>query len=209
MNSRRGTRETPAGLRPGPAAGILGIVRSRDAVLEATRNIIGEAGFRGVNIAAVAKRAGVSRQTVYSIFGSREELVSQAVSDRLTTLVGAFTDLLASVASPLELLVEIMVEARRRILGDPLLRVLTLSGTGNPIFDPGAAARAQEYCVTLLTPAVERFPELSGRVDFLADIGVHVGWSVLCLDDQASRSDADLREFLTAWLAPVLRPLAT
>ncbi|MDV8001093.1 TetR/AcrR family transcriptional regulator [Rhodococcus sp. IEGM 1408] len=184
-------------------------MRSRDAVLEATRNIIGEAGFHGVNIAAVAKRAGVSRQTVYSIFGTREELVSQAVSDRLTTLVSAFTDLLASVGSPLELLVETMVEARRRILDDPLLRVLALSGTGNPIFDPGAAERAHGYCVALLSPAIDRFPELSGRIDFLADISMHVGWSVLCLDDPASRSDAELRAFLTAWLAPMLRSLET
>lgn len=179
-------------------------VRSRDTILEATRSVIGEVGFDGVNIAAVAKRAGVSRQTVYSIFGTREDLVSQAVSDRLTTLNGAFTDLLESAATPLELLVEIIVQARHRILGDPMLRVLTLSGSGNPVFDPGAAERALAYCVGLLAPAVDRFPELSGRVEFLADIGVHVGWSVLCLDDPDSRSDADLREFLTAWLAPLV-----
>ena len=118
--------------------------------------MIGETGFHGVTIAGVAKRAGVSRQTVYSIFGSREDLVSQTVTDRLTTLSGAFTDLLESVGSPLELLVEIVVQARRRILGDPLLRVLTLSGTANPIFDPGAAERARAYCVALLAPAARR-----------------------------------------------------
>ncbi len=166
--------------------------------------MIGETGFHGVTIAGVAKRAGVSRQTVYSIFGSREDLVSQTVTDRLTTLSGAFTDLLESVGSPLELLVEIVVQARRRILGDPLLRVLTLSGTANPIFDPGAAERARAYCVALLAPAARRFPELAGRIEFVADIGVHVGWSVLCLDDPDSRSDAELRDFLTEWLAPVV-----
>jgi len=169
-------------------------VRSRDSILEATRHVIGETGFHGVTIAGVAKRAGVSRQTVYSIFGSREDLVSQTVTDRLTTLSGAFTDLLESVGSPLELLVEIVVQARRRILGDPLLRVLTLSGTANPIFDPGAAERARAYCVALLAPAARRFPELAGRIEFVADIGVHVGWSVLCLDDPDSRSDAELRD---------------
>lgn len=205
--SRVGQRR--AGQRSVPVAGILVNVRSRDAILESTRSIIGEAGFPGVNIAAVAKRAGVSRQTVYSIFGSREELVSQAISDRLSTLVGAFTDLLATVGSPRELLVETMVEARHRILDDPLVRALALSGTGNPIFDPGAAERAHGYCVSLLSPAVQRFPELSGRIEFLADISMHVGWSVLCLDDPASRSDAELREFLTAWLAPMLRSLET
>jgi AcrR family transcriptional regulator len=179
-------------------------VRSRDTVLEAASAVIGEVGFGGVTIAAVATRAGVSRQTVYSIFSSRENLVSQAVSDRLTTLNGAFTDVLESAETPLELLVEIIVQARHRILADPMLRVLTLSGKGNPIFDPGATDRALEYCLGLLAPAVDRFPEMSGRLEFLADIGVHVGWSVLCLDSPTTRSDAELRAFLTSWLGPVL-----
>ena len=192
---------------PAGRVGIMARVRSRDSILEATRVVIGEAGFDGVNIAAVAKRAGVSRQTVYSIFGNREELVSQAIADRLTSLLGAYESLLSSAGSPLELLVEIMVDARRHILGDPLLRVLALSEQGHPIFDPGAAERAQRYAEGLLAPAVERFPELRGHVVFLADVGVHLGWSVLCLDDPHSRSDDTLRAFLTAVLSPVLESL--
>lgn len=179
-------------------------MRSRDVILEATRARIGESGFDGVSIAGVAKRAGVSRQTVYSIFGSREEMVSQAVSDRLTHLVGSFSQLLESAESLVELFVEIMVEARSQILGDPLLQVLTLSGSSNPIFDPGAADRAREYSAALLAPTVDRFPELNGRVDLFADLAVHVGWSVLCLDRPDTRSDEELRAFVTAWMAPVV-----
>lgn len=182
-------------------------MRSRESILEATRDVIGDAGFDGVSIAAVAKRAGVSRQTVYSIFGTREDLVSQAVTDRLTTLVGAFTELLDSAGTPLELFVEMMVQARTHVLGDPLLRVLTLSGSANPIFDPGAADRARDYSVALLSPAAERFPQLQGRIDFLADIAMHLGWSILCLDRPEARSDAELRDFVTAWMAPLLESL--
>ena len=181
-------------------------MRSRDAILDATGRLIGEGGFRSVTIAAVAKRAGVSRQTVYSIFGTREDLVSQAVSERFTTLTGAFTDVLESAATPLELLVEIVVVGRHHILGDPLLRALTLGGGSNPIFDPDAAERARQYAVGLLDPAADRFPHLAGHLALIADIGVHVGWSVLCLDDPDTRSDSELRDFLTAWLAPLLEP---
>ena len=184
-----------------------GRVRSREIILEATRAVIGESGFTAVNVAGVARRAGVSRQTVHSIFGTREELVSQAVSDRLTSLTGAFAELMESTETPLELFVEMMIQARHHVLGDPLLRELTLSGTANPIFDPGAARRAHDYAVALLSPAVARFPELEGRVENLADIAVHVGWSVLCLDDPASRPDAELRAFIAGWMAPVLKPL--
>mgnify|MGYP002653221455 CR=1 FL=1 len=40
-------------------------------------------------VKALAKHAGVSRQTVYSIFGTREDLVSQAVTDQLAGVGGA------------------------------------------------------------------------------------------------------------------------
>lgn len=181
-------------------------VRSRDSILDATRAVIGDVGFDGVNIAVVAKRAGVSRQTVYSIFGTREELIGEAVTERLTALVGAYESVMDSADSLLEVLVEIVIEARRRILGDPLLRALTLSSEGNPIHHPGAVDRSLEYTTHLLGPAIERFPEFADRIDFLADVGVHIGWSVMVLDDPDSRSDADLRAFLTAWLAPLLQP---
>lgn len=179
-------------------------MRSRDSILEATRDVIGRAGFGGVTIAAVAKQAEVSRQTVYSIFGTREDLVSQAVSERLTMLTGAFTDVLDTATTPLELIVEIVVVGRHCILDDPLLRALTLGGGSNPIFDPGSAERAREYAVALLSPAADRFPTLAGRLELIAEVGVHVGWSVLCLDSLDARSDQDLRAFLTAWLGPLI-----
>ena len=97
----------------------------------------------------------MSRQTVYSIFGTREELVSQAVTDRLTHLVGAFEDAVASAACLVELFVEIMVEARRQILGDPLLRFLTLSGSSN---DSTRARRPGPQYWRRARPAVDRFP---------------------------------------------------
>lgn len=179
-------------------------VRSRTQILNATREVIGEAGFDGVTIAAVAKHAEVSRQTIYTNFGTREDLVSQAITERLTELVGAISDLVDDAATPLDLLVEVVVASREHIIGDPLLRVLTLSGNSNPIFDAGAAERAHQYVASLLVPATERFPELAGRLDLLADIGVHVGWSVLCLDRPDARTDDQLRQFLRTWLGPTL-----
>lgn len=175
---------------------------TRETILEATRRAIGEAGFAGVSIAGVAQRAGVSRQTVYAHFGTREDLVSQAVSGRLAEVSGAYTDLLARADSPLEALVAVLVEVRGTIRRDPVLRTLTLTGPANPVFDPGAAARAREVAEALLVPLADRFPEIRDHVGEIADLGVHLGWSVVCLDHPDERTDADLRRFLERWLAP-------
>ena len=74
-------------------------MRSRDSILEAAREVIGRAGFGGVTIAAVAKQANVSRQTIYSIFGSREELVSEAVAERLGVPLAIIEDALDLLAT--------------------------------------------------------------------------------------------------------------
>jgi AcrR family transcriptional regulator len=62
-----------------------------DAILAAARALFLEAGFDGVNLDSVAVRAGVSRQTVYNRFGSKEALF-RAVIERHWTLLkeGAF-----------------------------------------------------------------------------------------------------------------------
>ncbi len=46
--------------------------RDSDPVLRAARTLFLEAGYDGVNLQRVATRAGVSRQTLYNRFGSKE-----------------------------------------------------------------------------------------------------------------------------------------
>jgi AcrR family transcriptional regulator len=49
---------------------------TRDALLNATRQIIEEDGYNKLTMATVAARAGVTRRAVYLHFTSRAELVS-------------------------------------------------------------------------------------------------------------------------------------
>lgn len=43
----------------------------RETILDAGEELLGERGWRGVSMAGVAERAGVSRQTIYNEFGDR------------------------------------------------------------------------------------------------------------------------------------------
>ncbi|HLY57638.1 MAG TPA: TetR/AcrR family transcriptional regulator C-terminal domain-containing protein [Stellaceae bacterium] len=51
---------------------------TREAILKAARTVFLRDGFR-VSLAAIAKAAGVARQTVYNQFGSKEQLFSDVV----------------------------------------------------------------------------------------------------------------------------------
>ncbi len=60
--------------------------RTREAILEAAREVLAQDGKEGLSVAAVAQRAKVNRGTAYQHFQTREQLIAataQWVSDRL------------------------------------------------------------------------------------------------------------------------------
>jgi AcrR family transcriptional regulator len=60
--------------------------RTREAILEAAREVLAQDGKEGLSVAEVAKRAGVNRGTAYQHFQTREQLIEATaawVSDKL------------------------------------------------------------------------------------------------------------------------------
>lgn len=53
--------------------------RSRDAILKATRDLVGAAGYPKLTIEAIAARAGVGKQTIYRWWPSKGAVVLDAV----------------------------------------------------------------------------------------------------------------------------------
>jgi len=61
--------------------------RSRRAILDAAVALIGELGYDRVSIEAIAKRAGVGKQTIYRWWPSKGAVVLEALDDSLATVV--------------------------------------------------------------------------------------------------------------------------
>jgi AcrR family transcriptional regulator len=59
--------------------------RSDQAILDATRELLAEAGVRGLTIEGVAARSGVAKTTIYRRWRDRDELALAAVWDDLTS----------------------------------------------------------------------------------------------------------------------------
>ncbi|MBU3067147.1 TetR/AcrR family transcriptional regulator [Nocardia sp. NEAU-G5] len=179
-------------------------MRSRRKILDATLELIGEAGFEGVNIAAAAHAAGVTRQTVYSNFGTREDLVSQAMADLLMRSLTDIRARLAEIDNVPDYLIELLVACRAVTRNDPVLAALLRAEHGNPVFEPGMAARAKPVVLELLSPLVALDPGIEGELGDFAQIALHLGTAVVLFDDPDLRSDDDLRRFITRWLVPAL-----
>lgn len=62
------------------------VARSRDAILDATRQLLREVGYARLSIEAVAKRAGVGKPTIYRWWPDKAQLVFDAVGDLTDTL---------------------------------------------------------------------------------------------------------------------------
>jgi len=64
--------------------------RTREAILEAAREVLAQDGKEGVSVVQVARRAGVNRGTAYQHFQTREQLIEATaswVSDKLDRAV--------------------------------------------------------------------------------------------------------------------------
>jgi AcrR family transcriptional regulator len=177
-------------------------MRSRTKILAATLELIRSDGFRGVTMAAAAQAAGVSRQTVYSIFGSREDLVSQALSELFTRTLAGIRTRLESADTVAGYVVELIVASRAALRADPVLVSLSREGDANPIHDPDAIARAIPVAAELLEPILAIDPAIEPRLHDIAHFMIRLGMSVILFDDSSTDSDDDLRDALGRWIAP-------
>ncbi len=56
--------------------------RARSAILAAALDLVAEQGARGLTMEAIARRAGSSKETVYRWWGSKAEIVLEALAER-------------------------------------------------------------------------------------------------------------------------------
>ncbi|MHB8425104.1 MAG: TetR/AcrR family transcriptional regulator [Gammaproteobacteria bacterium] len=64
----------------------------REVILEAASKMFLEVGFGAASMDAIANEAGVSKQTVYNHFGSKEELFAAMVRGSCDQMILAFTE---------------------------------------------------------------------------------------------------------------------
>lgn len=119
------------------------IERSRAAITAAAIDLFTAHGFAGTNIDDVADRAGVSKKTIYNVFGGKEQLFRDIVEQAIQTAEGYSAD----TAAALTRVPEVEPNLRDAVVQ---LAQAVLAGQVIPIR-------------RLLIAEVERFPELAQR----------------------------------------------
>lgn len=115
MSSRRHSRES--GASDGTAS-----LGTSEAILVAARSVALDVGFRRATVADVARRAGVSRMTIYREYPQIAALWSRLLTDELVGLLGEARDATCRLPGARERIVAMAVVMVERVPEHPLFR---------------------------------------------------------------------------------------
>ncbi len=158
----------------------------RDTLLDAARDELERRSWGEITMRDIARTAGVSRQTLYKEFGSREEFARALVmreSDRfLVAVEGALRGRLDDPRAALAGAFDVFLTAAR---GDPLVRSIVLDGAENGLLalvTTGGGAIVGRAAERLAEVMVAGWPMLErGAADLLAECLVRLGISYATL----------------------------
>ena len=175
---------------------------ARHHLLEVARDCIARHGFSKVTLSDVAQAAGVTRPTVYRYFESAEELLNAAA----VTASGGFLERMRArtmrLDDPVERVVETLVISITEIPEDPYLSELFR------IRDAVSVRAAQQNAFVaneLRLYFGDRWRGTDRERDELAEVLMRLLQSFVA-DPGSERDARQLRQFLSRWLGPILRP---
>lgn len=121
--------ETPCCAKPA-ARGRRPDPRKRAAIIEAAANLFVSHGY-GITMDAIAAQAGVSKQTIYNAFSTKEDLFAAVITSRVETVLGGLSRPLAD-ARPEDVLRQVAAQFLRFIAGGASVcvqRMIIMSGS--------------------------------------------------------------------------------
>jgi AcrR family transcriptional regulator len=135
---------------------------TREALRAAAERLFDEHGPGGVSVRAVADAVGTTTRAVYSLFGSRDGLLVDALGERAFDLLGQWVDEHPETDDPAGDLIEMSVAVFRRFVREhPSLYRVTFQ-RAVPSFEPGPE---------LLAARDRVFPKLVAKVARLEPAG--------------------------------------
>lgn len=175
---------------------------ARERLLAAARAVVEADGLAALGIASVARRAGVSRPTVYRHFASRDDLLRQTVLRAATGFADGLRARIEPIDRPEHRALEAVGIAVAELPAHPVL------GAAARAF-PTRAARAvvSPEALAIGRRALEPLIAAAGwnDVEALESVEVLLRWSVsLAAAPGRGRDDPELRRFLARRLLPAI-----
>ncbi|MGW0161872.1 TetR/AcrR family transcriptional regulator [Mycobacterium sp. NPDC003323] len=176
----------------------------RAHIVEAASRCLVNFGLDRTSLSAIAREAGVSRQTIYKYFSSREEIVGDAIelaaAEASARIIRRARKQSTAAGFVVELCMSAVEEFRRNPAISPMLSALDNPDVRNRVLTPEVIARARIY----LEPIIDYLPERGPHLDEMTETYLRFELSLLTIDSATSRSAQSMRDYLHRVLVPAL-----
>ncbi len=185
----------------------------RAAIVEAARVELEQVGIRRANIGEVARRAGVSRPTLYRRFADKDALVLAVVSDYVSARFIHVDKMLATLTDPTEILAAFTADIVAGLRRNPLLQAMKATEPEElyRFADVGSTAilGVGRALVARCLAHAEGIVATPAEVDIVAEIIVRLLISVMLMPESIIplEDDEAVAQFARKYLAPMVTHL--
>lgn len=112
--------------------------KSREQILNAAEMVFGEVGFEAASVEDIARRAKVTRKTVYNQFTSKEDVAEQMLARNETAVEPLYRSRIEAGENAEDLLETILLDSAGWCVANPNLALMALAPVKRPNLEPPA-----------------------------------------------------------------------
>lgn len=176
-------------------------------ILSAVDDEVAEHGAAGLRLADVARRIGVTRQTVYRYFPNADALLMASSMRAVDGFIDQAVDHVRGLNDPVTALVESLSFGVENLIGDPQLESLLTRRIEGEAVTSLTSDTATALCLSVFD-RLDVDWELHGfdtaALHELAEMFLRTVQSLLIDPGPQERDGIELRRFITRWLGPAI-----
>lgn len=176
-------------------------------ILSAVDDEVAEHGGAGLRLADVARRLGVTRQTVYRYFPNADALLIASSMRAVDGFIDQAVDHVRGLNDPVTALVESLSFGVENLIGDPQLESLLTRRIEGEVVTSLTSDTATALCLSVFG-RLDVDWELHGfdtaALHELAEMFLRTVQSLLIDPGPRERDGIELRRFITRWLGPAI-----
>jgi AcrR family transcriptional regulator len=176
-------------------------------ILSAVDDEVAEHGAAGLRLADVARRLGVTRQTVYRYFPNADALLMASSMRAVDGFIDQAVDHVRGLNDPVTALVESLSFGVENLIGDPQLESLLTRRVEGEAVTSLTSDTATALCLSVFG-RLDVDWELHGfdtaALHELAEMFLRTVQSLLIDSGPQKRDGVELRRFITRWLGPAI-----